>query len=272
MSRKQALAPRAAIRNSHAMTSIRSLITALCTSVAFAAPLCAEPVKIFAASSLKTALDQVIETHSIDALPVYGGSAAIARQITQGAEADIVILAHTDWMDWLGMQGTLHPQSRCNLLSNALVIAALNDAPENDFQTADDLIAALNGGRLALGQMLSVPAGQYAQAYLSNMGWLEVVRPHLAETSNVRLALALVARGETPLGFVYASDVAAEPRVRVVFTPDPDAYPAIRYPMAITVNARAKSVAVAKVLAGANEVFAEQGFNAVPAQEVGRCE
>lgn len=254
------------------MTSIRSLITALCTSAAFAAPLWAEPVTIFAASSLKTALDEVIETHSIEAVPVYGGSAAIARQITQGADADIVILAHTDWMDWLAIKGTLHSQSRCNLLSNALVVAAPVDAPENDFQTVDDLIAVLNGGRLALGQMRSVPAGQYAQAYLSNMGWLEALRPHLAETSNVRLALALVARGETPLGFVYASDVAAEPRVRVAFTPDPDAYPAIRYPMAITANARAESAAVAKVIAGANEVFADQGFSAVPANDVGRCE
>jgi molybdate transport system substrate-binding protein len=269
---KQALAPVGAIRNSRAMMSLRPLIFALCTSATLAAPIGAEPVTIFAASSLKTALDNVIETRALDAVPVYGGSAAIARQIAQGAEADIVILAHPDWMEWLSTQEVLQNLSRCNLLSNALVLAASANAPDLDVQSANDLITALNGERLSVGQLRAVPAGQYTRTYLSEQGWLDALRPHLAETSNVRLALALIARGEVPLGFVYASDVAAEPRVRAVFTPDAMAYPAIRYPMAITTNAREGSVDIAKALIAAQQVFAEQGFANVPTQETGRCE
>ena len=174
------------------MMSLRPLIFALCTSATLAAPIGAEPVTIFAASSLKTALDNVIETRALDAVPVYGGSAAIARQIAQGAKADIVILAHPDWMEWLSTQGALQKTSRCNLLRNALVLAASANAPDLDVQSADDLITALNGERLSVGQLRAVPAGQYTRAYLSEQGWLDALRPHLAETSNVRLALALL--------------------------------------------------------------------------------
>ncbi len=237
-----------------------------------AAPSVADPVTVFAASSLKTALDTVIAQRGLDVVAVYGGSAAIARQVTQGAQADIVILAHPEWMDWLARQEALQPGSQCNLLGNQLVLAGAANAADLELTGASDLLSALNGQRLAVGQLASVPAGQYTAAYWAQEGWLDALRPHLAETSNVRLALALIARGEVPLGFVYASDVAAEPRVRTVFSPNNDAYPAIRYPMARTLGGSGKSAAIAQALTDAREVFETQGFSSIPLAEPDRCQ
>ncbi len=232
----------------------------------------AQTVSIFAASSLKTVLDTIIAKKDLDAVAVYGGSATLARQIAQGAGADIVILAHPLWMDWLDDQSALKSDSRCNVIGNRLVLAAQGNVSSLNPTSSEDLIAALNGGRLAVGQLDTVPAGQYAAEYLTQKGWLSAVRPHLAETSNVRLALALVARGEVPLGFVYASDVFAEDRVRTVFQPNPQDYPAIRYPMAITATASDAGTEVAQVIAQSGDIFAATGFSPLSQDEAGRCQ
>jgi molybdate transport system substrate-binding protein len=254
------------------MGQIRQIMGFGIAVILLALPLRAEPTVIFAAASLKTALDEVIEQQDLDAIAVYGGSAAIARQVAQGAEADIVILAHPDWMDWLEDQGALEKSSRCDVLANTLVLAGVVDAPDLSVKNAVDLIKALEGGRLAVGQLRSVPAGQYTAAYLHRQGWLSALRAHLAETSNVRLALALIARGETPLGFVYASDVTAEPRVRAVFTPEKDQYPAIRYPMALIAGAGREAHGVARAIANAEQVFERNGFSTLPLTDADRCQ
>ncbi|MGB7317847.1 MAG: substrate-binding domain-containing protein, partial [Planktotalea sp.] len=111
----------------------------------------------------------------------------------------------------------------------------------------------------------------YAAAYLAGQGWLDALRPHLAQTNNVRLALALVARAETPLGFVYASDVAAQPKVRMLFKPAPDSYPAIRYPMAMTRTAKEGGQAAMSALVAAQDVYTRNGFLQLPGDDTTRC-
>ena len=237
-----------------------------------AVPAFAESVTIFAASSLKTALDRVIAENDLDAIAVYGGSAALARQVAHGADADVVIFAHRDWMDWLETQNAITAKSRCDVTGNRLVLAGPVDGPLFTAENAKDIIDALEGGRLAVGQLSSVPAGQYTAQYLTNRGWLEPLRPHLAETSNVRLALALLARAEVPLAFVYASDVFAEDRVQMVFKPDPSEYPAIRYPMALTATANAQSHEVARRIMQSSHVFMESGFAGIPKNQTEWCQ
>lgn len=266
-----ALARGAGFRNSRAMSKLRQILSTLGAACALALPVNAQTVSIFAASSLKTALDVVVEENALDVVVVYGGSAALARQISQGAQADIVILAHPEWMDWLETQNVLAASSRCNLVGNALVLAGQSGSSDLHLESAQDLLAALADGRLAVGQMQSVPAGQYAAAFLDKKGWLSSLRRHLAETLNVRLALALIARGEVPLGFVYASDVAAEPRVKTRFVPPASDYPAIRYPMALTTSASANTDNVAQIIAHEDEVFARLGFETIPNDEAARC-
>ena len=235
-------------------------------------PAFAESVTIFAASSLKTALDRVIAENDLDAIAVYGGSAALARQVAQGADADIVIFAHPDWMDWLETQNAISAKNRCDVIGNHLVLAGPVDGPLLSAENAKDIIDALEGGRLAVGQLSSVPAGQYTAQYLTNRGWLEPLRPHLAEASNARLALALLARSEVPLAFVYASDVFAENRVQTVFKPNPSEYPAIRYPMALTATANAQSHEVARTITQSTHVFAKSGFAGIHINQTDRCQ
>lgn len=246
------------------------LFFSLLMLMALSLPARAERVTIFAAASLKGALDQTLLEAGIDAVAVYGGSAAMARQVAQGAQADIVLLAHPDWMDWLEAKGLLDSTSRCDLLGNRLVLAGPADRADIWPTSAAELIAALEGGRLATGHLEAVPAGQYTAAFLKDMGWLDALHPHLAETGNVRLALQLVARGEAPLGFVYASDVQAEPRLRAVFVPQAQASPVIRYPLAMTKNAKPEAVAVFVRLIAGRDGFGRFGFTARPEGE-GAC-
>lgn len=253
------------------MGNVKQFFCSLGVALGLALPLGAEPVTIFAASSLKTALDKVIEEHALDVVAVYGGSAAMARQISQGGAADIVILAHGNWMDWLEENGALLEESRCDFLGNRLVLAAPVGALDLDIRDAAGILVALDGGRLAVGQLRAVPVGQYTAEYLTKRGWLETLRPHLAQTANVRLALALIARGEAPLGFVYASDVRAEKRVRAVFVPDPAEYSAIRYPFALTKTANVEAQNVAAALFAATQVYQENGFTLLPKDDEERC-
>ncbi|XDA96950.1 molybdate ABC transporter substrate-binding protein [Sulfitobacter sp. LCG007] len=192
---------------------------------------------VFAAASLREALDEAGAASGLDPVMSYAGSGAIARQIAQGAPADVVFLANAQWMDWLGNEGLLLPGTRRDLLGNALVlIGPAGSAPLPD-PDAGMLLERLDGGRLAMGERVSVPAGSYAKAWLDRIGAWETVVPHLAETADVRGALAFVALGEAPLGIVYATDAVAEPRVGVLWTVPEDQYPAILYPAAAVTEA-----------------------------------
>ncbi|MFZ9502560.1 MAG: molybdate ABC transporter substrate-binding protein, partial [Beijerinckiaceae bacterium] len=174
---------------------------------------------VFAAASLKSALDEAAGAYARGPAPRlnYGGSLALVRQIAQGAPADVFCAADAETMDEAQAQGLIAPASRRDLFGNALVVVAPSNALMSELPFAAEAFAqALGEGRLAAGHVESVPAGRYAREALRALGLWEVVRPRLAMTENVRAALVFVARGEAPLGIVYATDAFAEPRVKIV--------------------------------------------------------
>jgi len=219
------------------MAGVLSLLIVFC--LAWQWPAQAEDhITVFAASSLQTALDDAIKAfreHGGGTIVAsYAGSSALAKQIEQGAPADIFISADTDWMDYLDGKGLIDSKSRRDFWSNDLVlIAPKGHLPAIDLKSGVDLSSALNGGLFAVANMQSVPAGRYARAALLALDAFSSVGNHFVEVENVRLALALVARGETPLGIVYKTDALAEPGVAIVATFPKDSYPRILYPGAL---------------------------------------
>ncbi|WP_313221513.1 molybdate ABC transporter substrate-binding protein [Pseudoxanthomonas mexicana] len=225
---------------------------------------------VFAAASLKEALDDAAAAYRKQTgTPVrvsYAASSALARQIEQGAPADVFFSADMDWMDYLQQRNRLDVATRRSLLGNRLVlIAPRASKAQVDLKRPATLLAALGDGRLAVGQTRTVPAGKYAKASLESLSLWNGVRPRLAESESVRAALMLVARGETPLGIVYASDAKAEPDVRVVATFPEDSHPPIVYPVAALRGARAAQAArFVQWLASppADALFTKRGFAA----------
>jgi molybdate transport system substrate-binding protein len=205
-------------------------------------------VTVFAAASLTEAIGELARRSAAsgrDPLrPVFAASSILARQIEQGAAADVFAAADADWMDYVERRGLLRAGTRRDVLGNRLVLvapagSALALAPAPGFAPG----AALGrSGRLALGDPDFVPAGRYARAALTSLGAWPQVADRLARAENVRAALALVARGEAPLGIVYATDARAEPRVRVLGEFPAGSHPPIRYPFAITARARGPAV------------------------------
>lgn len=199
----------------------------------------AEPaLTVFAAASLKESMDAAAAAYQrASGQPVrvsYAASSALARQIGQGAPADVYISADLDWMDTLQEKHLIDVETRSNLLGNTLVLIAPEDsrAKSLTLQPGTDLRPLLGDGRIALALTDSVPAGKYAKAALVSLGMWQASQSRTAEVENVRAALLLVARGETPLGVVYGSDALAEPRVRVLATFPEDSHPPIVYPVA----------------------------------------
>lgn len=246
------------------MTRIFAILTGVWTVFATAAA--GEPVKIFAAASLGRALDEVAAAWPGEAVISYGGSGGIARQVAAGAPADIVILANTAWIAWLEDRGALQRGSARDILGNRLVLVAPEGAADLTGVTPRAILERLDGGRLAVGQVLSVPAGIYAKEWMQTAGLWDALSPYLAETVDVRAALALVARGEAPLGIVYATDV-RDAEVRVLHEVDPSLHAPIRYGAAIVHSStNAKAADFMKFLAGeAQDIFISYGFRrAVP--------
>lgn len=201
-----------------------------------------EPLIVFAAASLRTALDAVAadwQAQTGIAVAVsYAGSSALVRQIEAGAPADIFLSAAVDWMDVLEREGLLREGTRVDLLGNALVLVAHGtDAPKIAIAPGFDLSGILGDGRLAMALVDAVPAGQYGKAALTTLGIWDAVAPRVAQADDPRAALALVARGEAPLGVVYASDViagrAAGWTVSVAGTFPEGIHPPIIYPGAV---------------------------------------
>jgi len=230
-------------------------------------------ITVFAAASLKTALDAVASDwharsgHS--AVIAYAGSPALARQIQQAAPADIFISASTQWMDALGDDNLLQPGSRRDILGNTLVLIAHgNDAAPVTIAPGFDLAGLLNGGRLSMALVGSVPAGQYGKEALQSLAVWASVEPQVAQSDNVRAALSLVALGEAPYGIVYASDAVADDgagdRVSVVGTFPADSHKPITYPAAIiaaTANPAVAADFMAHLSSDAGDaIFAAQGF------------
>jgi molybdate transport system substrate-binding protein len=197
-------------------------------------------VVVFAAASLKNALDEIAAAWSKETgKPVpkisYAASSALAKQIEQGAPADLFLSADLDWMDYVAGKTLIKSESRLNLLGNKIVLIAPKDSKTATVAISGaDLAKALAGGRLSLANVDAVPAGKYGKAALEKLGAWQEVKDHVAQAENVRAALLLVARGEAPLGIVYGTDAAAEPTVRIVATFPDDSHPPIVYPAALT--------------------------------------
>ncbi|QOL79445.1 molybdate ABC transporter substrate-binding protein [Pseudooceanicola spongiae] len=228
---------------------------------------------VFAAASMKNAMDEIAAGYEAETGNVVdvslAGSSALARQIQQGAPADIFISANTDWMDRLEAEGLINADSRFDLLGNAIVLVAAKGAAPVDIGPDMDLAARLNGGRLAMALVEAVPAGIYGKASLEALGQWDSVAPMVAQADNVRAALALVAVGAAPMGIVYASDAVAEPRVDVVGTFPADSHPPIVYPAAkLSSSDNPLDAGFLAYLRGAEAraAFERQGF-AVLAQE-----
>jgi molybdate transport system substrate-binding protein len=222
-----------------------------------------QPVAIFAAASLKNALDEAAALQQPRPVIAYGASSALARQIENGAPVDLFISADLDWMDYLEKKGLLAAGTRRNILRNRLVLVAPASRPltlQPAFGFA--LGRALGSGRLALADPQSVPAGKYAKAALEKLGVWQEVAGRVAPAENVRAALAFVARGEAPLGIVYQTDANEERRVTVAGIFPPDSHPAIVYPVAALKGAKRGAAAFLEILgsARARAIFEKHGF------------
>jgi molybdate transport system substrate-binding protein len=235
-------------------------------------PARAAELVVFAAASLKNALDEVAaiyQRQSGDNVRIsYAASSSLAKQIESGAPAQIFISADLDWMDYLQQHQLIRTDSRRNLLGNRLVIAAPADSDGKiDIEPGFDLVGALKGGHLAMADPDSVPAGKYGKAALEKLGVWNSVSGAVARAENVRGALLLVSRHEAPLGIVYATDVAADPGTKVAGTFPEDTHPPIVYPIALTAESNDPSAArlVAFVASPqANPIFEKQGFTVMP--------
>lgn len=207
-----------------------------------------EQITVFAAASLKNALD---DTHAaftkqtgVKVTASYAASSALAKQIEQGAPADVFISADLQWMDYVGERKLIKPDSRVSLIGNKLVLIAPADSKIGNVTIGQGFdIAKLAGpGRIAVADVNAVPAGRYAKAALEKLGAWAAAKSKLAQAENVRATLAFVARDETPIGIVYETDAKVEPKVKVIGAFPDWSYPPVTYPVAATATASKQSV------------------------------
>jgi molybdate transport system substrate-binding protein len=251
----------------------RSLFTTLIAAAISLGPALqastAKDIVIFAAASLKNALDEAAaawakETGKPAPRISYAASNTLAKQIEQGAPADIFISADLGWMDYVAARNLIRPESRVSLLANRIALIAPAESPAKvTLAPGVDLSPALAAGRLAMGNVDAVPAGKYGKAALQKLGGWDKVKDHVAQADNVRAALLLVARGESPLGIVYTTDAAAEPRVKVIATFPEETHPPIIYPAVVlkdSTNSDAAGFLAWLRSAGPKAAFEKQGF------------
>jgi molybdate transport system substrate-binding protein len=228
----------------------------------------AERLVVFAAASTTEALGEALERFEaatgVPTVASFAASSTLATQIARGAPADLYVSADADWMDHLAAAGALRADTRRDLLGNRLVLVT---AAGSDFacdpSAGCDLAAALGTGRLAIGDPAHVPAGRYARQALQSLGQWDAVAPKLAPAADVRGALALVARGETPAGIVYATDAALLDDVRVVAALPADSHAPVVYPVAVVADStHPQAERLLGFLAGpeARAIFARHGF------------
>ena len=224
-------------------------------------------ILVFAAASLTDAMQEIGADYQKSARVAvkmsFDASSTLARQIEEGARADVFFSADTDWMDYLQKRNLIQAATRRNLLGNALVlIAPAHSQTQLKIAPHFALAAALGDGHLATGDPDSVPVGRYARAALTTLGVWDEIAPRLVRAANVRDALMYVARGEAPLGIVYSSDALVDKRVRVVDTFPADTHPPIVYPIALTQSARSGAAAFVGYLQSpqGQKVFVKYGF------------
>jgi molybdate transport system substrate-binding protein len=229
-------------------------------------------ILVFGAASLKNALDDANALYQRDkghkVVVSYAASSALAKQIENGAPADIFISADLDWMDYLAQRKLIKPDTRSNLLGNKIVLIAGADSKVTlTIGPNFPLAQALGNGRLAMADPASVPAGKYGKAALEALGVWPSVADKIAPAQDVRATLAFVSRGEAPLGIVYQTDAAADKGVKIVDAFPASTHPAIIYPVAVTSTSKnpetAAYIAFLKSPA-AKPAFEKQGFVLLP--------
>jgi len=238
------------------------------TAVPFAAQAQDKSITVFAAASMKNALDDVdaafTKQSGIKVVASYDASSALMKQIEGGAPADVFVSADLKWMDYGSQKKLIKDNTRVNLLGNTLVLIAPKDSKIDKVTIAPgfDLAKLAGDGRIATGDVKAVPVGIYAQAALEKLGIWSAVEPKMAMTANVRAALVLVARGEAPLGIVYSTDAKVEPGVKVVGTFPEDSHDPIIYPVAATMGAKPEATAYLAFLRSqaAKTIFESYGF------------
>lgn len=229
---------------------------------------------VFAAASMKNALDDIGAAYAaktgVKVVASYAASSALAKQIEQGAPADIFISADTDWMDYAIGKRAINEPTRVNLLGNSLVLIAPKDSGIDNVAIGPGLdLAKLAGpGKITTGDVKAVPAGKYARAALEKLGAWQAAEPKFAMAENVRAALTLVARGEAVLGIVYATDAKIERGVRIVGTFPAESYPPIIYPVAATASAQPEAAGYLAFLRSstAKAIFEKYGFSFLASQ------
>ena len=258
------------------MLTRKAMLAAFAASVVIAAPCAAgaedlanaKSITVFAAASMKNALDDVdaafTEKSGIKVVASYDASSALIKQIEAGAPADAFISADLKWMDYGAEKKLIKDDTRVNLLGNVLVLIAPKDSGIDKVTIAPgfDLAKLAGDGRIATGDVKAVPVGLYAKAALEKLGVWTAVEPKMAMTANVRAALVLVARGEAPLGIVYSTDAKVEPGAKVVGVFPNNSYDPIVYPVAATLNAKPETVSYLAFLrsAAAKTIFESYGF------------
>ena len=248
---------------------LAALALVCCLGLASSAALAAEPVMIFAAASTTNAVSDAIKAYEAaghgKVVSSFASSSTLAKQIAHGAPVQVFLSANEKWMSYLEGQKLVEPGTRVDLLGNRLVLIAPAGAKERGaIKAGIPLVGWLGDGRLAVGDPDHVPAGIYAKQALKSLGLWEKTEPRLARAANVRAALALVERGEAPLGIVYATDAAITPKVKVVGVFPENSHQPIVYPLAlIKGQATEQAKGFWKFLQGdqAKAIFKKYGFS-----------
>jgi molybdate transport system substrate-binding protein len=223
---------------------------------------------VFAAASMKNALDDIDAAYTtktgVKIVASYAASSALAKQIEQGAPADIFASADTDWMDYAIGKKNINEPTKVNLLGNTIVLIAPKDSKVDNVTIGPgfDLSKLAGDGKIATGDVKSVPVGKYAKASLEKLGAWTAAEPKFAMAESVRAALTLVSRGEAALGIVYSTDAKVDPGVKIVGTFPADSHPAIIYPVATTTTAKAEAADYLAFLrsTAAKTIFEKYGF------------
>src|SRR6267154_1323883 len=252
----------------HRLAGLLLSLAILCGSALSPALAQDKSLTVFAAASMKNALDDIDAAYTaktgVKVVASYAASSALAKQIEQGAPADIFASADTDWMDYSIGKKIINEPTRVNLLGNAIVLIAPKDSKIDNVAIGPgfDLSKLIGDGKIATADVKSVPVGKYAKSALDKLGAWEAAEPKFAMTENVRAALALVARGEAALGIVYSTDAKVEPGVKIVGTFPTDSHPAIIYPVAATTTAKAETADYLAFLrsSAAKAIFEKYGF------------
>jgi molybdate transport system substrate-binding protein len=253
----------------------RSLFAAFAAAFLFASlPLSAraqaqeKSITVFAAASMKNALDDVdaafTKQSGVEVVASYDASSVLMKQIEQGAPADVFVSADLKWMDYGSQKKLIDEDTRVNLLGNKLVLIATKDSKLGPVTIAPgfDLAGLAGEGRIVTGDVQAVPVGIYAKAALQKLGLWTSVEAKIAMAANVRAALLLVARGEAPLGIVYATDAKVEPGVKILGAFPDDSHEPIVYPVSATKSAKPDAAQYLAFLrsSAAKSIFQSYGF------------